>query len=87
MHTYKFITEDNGKVTCWCTTNDIKTFRDFMQYILDNADDPKRFVLVDTDDNTSGNVYNIAINICKMRKRNFYERLNNIPTGNWEVIT
>ena len=34
MQVVRFVTMDDKKVTCWCETNILKTFRDFMQYIL-----------------------------------------------------
>lgn len=41
MQTVKFVTKKDDKVIVWCTTNRLITFRDFMQYVLDNCSDQK----------------------------------------------
>ena len=38
MQIVKFVTKnDNNEPICWCTTNRLITFRNFMQYVLDNV--------------------------------------------------
>ena len=41
MQKVKFVTEEQDKVIVWCETNSIIVFRDFMQYILDNMNEPE----------------------------------------------
>lgn len=48
MQTVKFVTKENDKVICWRTINDLVTFRDFMQCILDCMDNPHDFMIIDT---------------------------------------
>ena len=86
MQTFRFVTIDDKKVTCWCETNVSKMFRDFMQYILDSCNNPERFLLWDMDNDKVYNVYQIATEIYKMRKRTFDERMDNIQTGKWSDI-
>lgn len=83
MQTFRFVTIDDKKVTCWCETNILKMFRDFMQYILDSCNNPEHFLLWDMDNDKVYNVYQIATEIYKMRKRTFDERMDNIQTGKW----
>lgn len=86
MQTVKFVTMDNEKVYVWCTTNVLKTFRDFMQYILDSCDNPENFMLWDLKSDKVYNAYQIATKQYEMRKRTFDEKLNNIQTGKWENV-
>lgn len=84
MQLVKFVTKDkNNKFTCWCTTNDEKTFRDFMQYVLDNCIRPEEYILYDVDNNAAYNMLKVATETFKMRKRSFTERMKDIPTGKW----
>lgn len=34
MQTVKFVTKENDKAICWCTTNDLVTFRDLCNTFL-----------------------------------------------------
>lgn len=86
MQTIKFVTMDTGKVYCWCTTNILKTFRDFMQYILDSCDNPEDFMIWDTKYDKVYNAYKIATEVYAMRKRTFDERMDNIQTGKWKNV-
>lgn len=86
MQTVKFVTMDNKKVYVWCTTNVLKIFRDFMQYILDNCESPKNFMLWDTKSDKVYNAYEIATKQYGMRKRTFNERMENTQTGKWTKI-
>ena len=83
MQTVKFVTMDKGKVTCWCTTNDLKMFRDFMQYILDSCNKPEDFIMYDVKSGKCYNVLKLATDGYKMRKRTFTERMENAQTGKW----
>lgn len=87
MQTLKYVTMDENKVYCWCTTNTLKVFRDFMQYILDGCDKPEDFWLWDIDNDKVYNAYQIAIEVYGMRKRTFDERMCNIQTGKWFIYT
>lgn len=88
MQTMKFITKKNheDKYICWCTTNTLKGFRDFMQYILDNTNNPESFMLWDTKYGLIYDAYKVATKQYKMRKRSLEERLQGIQTGKWENV-
>lgn len=79
----QFITKDKDKIIVWCTTNQIITFREFMQYVLDNSNAPQEFMIIDASKNVAYNMYKIAIEMYGMHKRTFEERINNIKTGKW----
>ena len=83
MQTFKFVTVDDKKVYCWCTTNDLKIFRDFMQYILDGNNSPENFLLWDVDNDKVYNAYQIATEVYGMRKRTFDEKMDDVQTGKW----
>ena len=51
MQLVRFVTKDTkdeNKILVWCTTNKLITFRDFMQYVLDNVNNPEDFMIIDT---------------------------------------
>lgn len=87
MQLFRFVTIDDKKVTCWCETNILKMFRDFMQYILDSCSDPKCFLLWDVENDKVYNAYQIATEVYEMRKRSFDEKINNIQTGKWAKVS
>lgn len=88
MQIVKFVTKnDNNEPICWCTTNRLITFRDFMQYVLDNVKNPKDFMIIDTSDNLVYDMYKIATEQYEMRKRTFEERMNGIFTGKFAKYT
>ena len=58
-----------------------------MQYILDNMDNPKDFMLVDIKKNLVYDMYKVATEMYEMRKRTFEERMNNVYTGKWSKYT
>lgn len=84
MQTMKFVTMTDERVVCWCTTNDLKIFRDFMQYILDSCPNPEKFLIWDVGNDNVYNMRGIACNQFGMRKRNFDERMNGVQTGKWK---
>lgn len=93
MQIFKFITCDDmkkpkgeRKFTCWCTTNDLKTFRDFIQYVLDSCNKPEEYMLLDVENNKIYDMCSVAIGNYKMRKRTFEERMNGTQTGKWAEI-
>ena len=83
MQTVKFVTKKEDKIICWCTTNRLITFRDFMQYVLDNTNNPKDFMIIDTKKNLVYDMYKLATETYEMRKRTFYERMEGVQTGKW----
>ena len=93
MQTMMFITFDDKpkgerKYTLWCQTNDVRMFRDFMQFVLDGCSRPEEYVIYDKDNNAAYNFMDIAVKVFEMRKRTFDERMNNIQTGKWmEAVT
>lgn len=86
MQLFRFVTMDDKKVICWCETNILKLFRDFMQYILDSCKSPKDFLLWNVQNDKVYNAYQIATEQYGMRKRTFDERMNHIQTGKWKNV-
>ena len=87
MQTVKFVTKENDKVICWRTINDLVTFRDFMQYILDCMDNPHDFMIIDTKKDLVYDFYRVATEQYGMRKRTFEERISGVQTGKWSKYT
>lgn len=87
MQKVRFVTEEKDKVIVWCETDSIIVFRDFMQYILDSMNDPKKFMFIDTRNDLVYGAHCIATQQYKMRKRTFEERMNNVQTGMWSKYT
>lgn len=58
-----------------------------MQYILDGYNKSEDFLLWDTNNDKVYNAYQIATEVYGMRKRTFDERMNNIQTGKWFILT
>lgn len=83
MQKVKFVTKEEDKLVVWCETNSIIVFRDFMQYILDNMNEPEKFMIIDTSNDLVYGAYCIATKQYEMRKRTFEERMNNVQTGKW----
>lgn len=86
MQVVKFISATKnaaGYYPCWCTTNTLTMFRDFMQYLLDISIDKGDFYIVDTSSDKVYDAYRIATEVYKMRPRTFSERMKNIQTGSW----
>lgn len=83
MQKVKFVTEEQDKIVVWCETNSIIVFRDFMQYILDNMNEPEKFMIIDTSNDLVYGAYCIATKQYEMRKRTFEERMNNVQTVKW----
>ena len=84
MQIVKFVTKEKDKIIVWCTTNRLVTFRDFMQYVLDNCSDPKKFMIVDMEKDLVYDMSRVATEMYGMRKRTFEERMNGVFTGKWE---
>ena len=66
MQLMKFVTrdtKDKNKILVWCTTNRLITFRDFMQYVLDNSKNPKDFMIIDTEKDLVYDMYKVATEI------------------------
>ena len=80
-------TKDKNKILVWCTTNRLITFRDFMQYVLDNVKNPKDFMIIDTRNDLVYGMRCIATKQYKMRKRTFEERMNDVQTGKWSKFS
>lgn len=90
MQLMKFVTrdtKDKNEIFVWCTTNRLITFRDFMQYVLDSMDNPKDFMIIDTEKDLVYDMYKVATEMYEMRKRTFEERMNGVYTGKWAKYT
>lgn len=87
MQKVRFVTEEKDRVVLWCETNSIIVFRDFMQYVLDDMDNPEDFMIIDTRNDLVYRAYCIATKQYEMRKRTFEERMNNVYTGKWSKYT
>ena len=85
MPIVRFLTIDKDKITNWCTTNDVKMYRDFIQYVLDNCNRPGDYKILDTSTNKMYPLLEVA-KYYKMRKRTFDERMKDISTGNMLII-
>ena len=86
MQLMKFVTrdtKDKNKILVWCTTNRLITFRDFMQYVLDNLKNPKDFMIIDTEKDLVYDMYKVATEMYGMKERTFEERMNDVHTGKW----
>lgn len=86
MQLMKFVTKDTkdkNKILVWCTTNRLITFRDFMQYVLDDLKNPKDFMIIDTEKNLAYDMYKVATEMYGMRKRTFEEKMNGVASGKW----
>lgn len=62
MQTIKIITKKghSENYQCWCTTNDPKFYMEFIQYILDSANNPEAFIIWDVTENHFYNLYEVA---------------------------
>lgn len=82
MQLVKIVTIDKkkNKVIVWCTTNDEKTFFDFMQWVLDSCDRPEDYMIWDIEKDLVYSMYGIATKQFGMRKRTFEERMNGVQT-------
>ena len=87
MQKVRFVTEEKDKVVVWCETNSMIVFRNFMQYILDNMNEPEKFMIIDTTNDLVYGAYCVATKQYEMRKRTFEERMDNIQTGKWSKFT
>lgn len=58
-----------------------------MQYILDNMNNPEKFMIIDTRNDLVYGARCIAIQQYGMRKRTFEERMDNVRTGKWSKFT
>lgn len=79
-------TKDNNKYTTWCDTNDMKMFRDFLQYLLDNYKDMSTYYVMNCDSEKLIGTVEQVTNDLHMRKRTQAERLINVNTGIWEGL-
>ena len=82
MHTYQFLNKsDDGRILKWCTTNTVKEFINFIQYLLDNCSNPDAYIVYDK---TAGKTYDFhkLVEYLGMRKRDFTERMEDIETHN-----
>lgn len=87
VQTVKFVTVEKDKVIVWCETNSVVVFRDFMQYVLDNMNNPEDFMFIDTRNGLVYGMNCIATQQYKMRKRTFEERMNDVQTGKWSKFS
>ena len=83
MPIVRFITIDKDNITNWCTTNQLKVYRDFLQYVLDSCNHPEIYRILDTSTNKMYPLLEVAKHY-GMRKRTFDERMQNKTTGNLE---
>lgn len=87
MQTMKFVTKNkNEGFTCWCTTNTLKGFRDFLQYMLDSMRNPEEFMIIDIKKDLVYDAYRVATEMYGMRKRTLEERLQEMQTGKWKSV-
>lgn len=88
MQMIKFVSKrkEENCFICWCTTNTLKGFRDFMQYMLDNIKNAEEFMIIDIEKDLVYDAYRVATEMYGMRKRTLEERLQGVQTGKWKDV-
>lgn len=81
MPIVKIVTFEDEKMFCWCTTNQLKMYKDFIQYVLDSSNRPENFYILDTSTNKYYNLLELSTKYYKMRKRTFNEKMNDVKKG------
>lgn len=86
-HELKIISFENKKdgFITWCTTTDIKTYINFIQYVIDDLKEPETFMIFDSSTFETWKLIEIA-KIYGMRKRTFEERLTGKTTGKFYLM-
>ena len=74
------ITKDENKITKWCDTNSVKTFLNFIQYVLDSCIKPEDFFIYVIEKNICINMVEYATKN-GIHKRTPEERNQDIITG------
>ena len=80
---YKIVSKDDEKRTLVTWTGDITNLialRDICQYFLDSITGLKDFLIMDCENNIYYDFLGITTHL-GMRKRTFYERMENVTTG------
>ena len=75
-----FITKNKDHYTKWCDTNSVKTFLNFIQYVLDSCNKPEEYFIYVVDKNICVGLVEYA-NKNGMHKRTPEERNQDIITG------
>ena len=73
--------KEKREFAVWSTVYTLKALIDFMQYVLDNLNNPEEFWILDVEDNVAFKMCDIAKNQFQMRKRTLEERLDDIQTA------
>lgn len=73
--------KEKQEFTVWSIVYTLKALIDFMQYTLDNTNNPEDFWILDVEENVAFGMYDIAKNQFQMRKRTLEERLDNVQTA------
>ena len=92
MKNFEFITIDDmskppkeRKAIVWCKGNTPDLFFEFMQFVLDSTNNPKAYMIIDTDTHKVYDMYRVATEQYHMHKRTFEERMQNVTT--WKEPT
>lgn len=73
--------KEKREFTIWSTVYTLRALIDFMQYVLDDLDNPEEFWILDVEENVAFKMCDIAKNQFQMRKRTLEERLDDIQTA------
>ena len=73
--------KEKQEFTVWSIVYTLKALIEFMQYTLDNANNPEEFWILDVEEDIAFKMCDIAKNQFQMRKRTFDERMNDIQTA------
>lgn len=73
--------KEKREFTIWSTVYTLKALIDFMQYVLDDLNNPEEFWILDVEEDVAFKMYDIAKNQFQMRKRTLEERLDDIQTA------
>lgn len=73
--------KEKREFTVWSTVYTLKALIDFMQYVIDNLNNPEEFWILDVEEDVAFKMCDIAKNQFQMRKRTLEERLDDIQTA------
>ena len=73
--------KEKREFTVWSTVYTLKALIDFMQYVLDDLNNPEEFWILDIEEDIAFKMCDIAKNQFQMRKRTLEGRLDDIQTA------
>ena len=73
--------KEKREFTIWSTVYTLKALIDFMQYVIDDLNNPEEFWILDVEEDVAFKMCDIAKNQFQMRKRTLEERLDDVQTA------